>query len=272
MKTPHMKSLAAMSLIALTVALSPQAKGVTLINYNFNSLTTGTSIHGQDSWVSVSGSFNTPPQVATTPVNAGGGGTTGLTNGLEDKGSSARKNFFTAGTLTTSQTLTLTFDAIQVTNQTIAQFGLGDGTANFGIWNGTMAIRSSANTFIAKTNAGWDVAPINNHWYSFQSVWNLSTNMASLYYKDLTNGDTSYTQLFFDQAQTVSQVSLGSFNPATVTDAWVRVGKTGAGGVGPGTGYLDNLSLVAVPEPHTLALGLLGLGTFLAMRFRRRAS
>ena len=88
----------------------------------------------------------------------------------------------------------------------------------------------------------------------------------------MTNGDTSYTQLYFNAAQTVSQVSLGSFNPATVTDAWVRVGKTGVSGVGYGTGYLDNLSLVAVPEPHTLALGLLGLGTFLAMRFRRRAS
>lgn len=270
MKTPHMKSLAAMSLIALTVALSPQAKGVTLINYNFNSLTTGTSVGGQDGWTSTNNA-----QVLTTPVDVVGG-TPGLSNGNTSSATFATKSFFSTNTLTSSDIVTLTFDAYQDSASSVAWFGIGYGSsaATFGIWNGTIAVReewdgvSGAPIHQAKTSGNFDVTVNDDDWYSFQSVWNLSTRTATLYYKNLSAGDVNYTQLFFNQAQTQASVSIGTYsNVNTWTTAWLRVGTTATG-----TGYLDNLSAVAVPEPHTLALGLLGLGTFLAMRFRRRAS
>lgn len=269
MKSPLIRSTTAMSLIALSAFLASPASGQTLINYNFNSLTPG-ALNGQDGWSASEGANGA--QVATTPTNAGGGGTLGLTNGLINAGMSAWKSFFTAGSVTSSSIVTLTFDAIQDSAPTIAQFGISTGGQypNFGIWNGTMAIRSDAGTFIAKTPGGFDVAPINDHWYSFKSVWDLNTQLATLAYKDLTNGDTGYTQLYFNAGQTQSTVSLGAITPSTWTHAYVRVGKTGVDGVGYGTGYLDNLSVVVVPEPHVVGLAALGLGSVL-LRCRRRS-
>lgn len=263
-----------MSLIALSAFLASPASGQTLINYNFNSRSAG-ALNGQDGWTASEGANGA--QVAATPVNAGGGGTLGLTNGLTDAGMSATKSFFPANSITSTSIVTLTFDAIQVSSPTVAQFGLSTGGSfpNFGIWNGTMAIRvngDSGQTFIAKTPQGFDIAPINNHWYSFQSVWDFNTGLATLAYKDLTAGDTNYTQLYFNAAQTQSTVSLGTINPSTWTTAYVRVGKTGTSGIGYGTGYLDNLSVVVVPEPHTVGLAAIGLGALLLRSRNRRAS
>ena len=280
MKTSLIKtktaSLAAMSAIALTAVVMSPAKGQTIVNYNFNTLTSGTSVNGQDGWSSDGdNAYRTPSQVAATPVNAGGGGTLGLTNGLGSVGtqaSFANKSFFSAGTLTSTDKIVLTFEAIQVSTPSVALFGLNaENALGFGIWNGTVIVRSNGAYTGAKTASNNDVTVLNNHWYSFKSEWDLSAATATLYMKDLTAGDTGYTQLFFNAAQTQATVSLGAITPSTWNNTWLRVGQSSSSTAGYGTGYLDNLSVVVVPEPHTVALGALGLG-MLMFRARRRAS
>ncbi|MBN8712126.1 MAG: hypothetical protein J0I10_22355 [Verrucomicrobia bacterium] len=260
-------SLLAIPLITSAVFLTVPTKAATLVNYNFDSLTPG-SINGQDGWTSANNA-----QVATTPI-VGPGGTYGLSNGTVASGAVvSKKNFFSAGSLSSSDTVTLTFQAYQDTSGSVELFGIGlasTDAAHFGIWNGTLFLRERGfgTAYNAKNASGNDILFTNDSWYSIQSVWNLSTGTATLFYKNLTAGDVSYTQAFFNAAQTQASVSIGSVaDVSSWTSGWVRTGTTAVG-----IGYLDNLSAVSVPEPNALVLGMIGLGVLVVRAQRRRAS
>jgi hypothetical protein len=116
-----------------------------------------------------------------------------------------------------------------------------------------------------------------------QMIENVSTMQLSLYYRDAGNMVTVGTP-------TTIVFNTTTFNPAgpfafidysvttpivQATDAWAgqNIGVRIDSLVGDGNGYwdMDNLRLTAVvPEPSTIALLGLGVGSFLWLRSRRR--
>jgi len=229
--------------------------GQTLINYNFEGLSNGALV-GQDGWV-LGGVGNVSPTVATYASSqvAGNAASTGTVI--------AKKTFFTAGDLSSSETVTLEFNVVRTApgGTNFGVFGIGSASttsAYFGLASNQFIIRGEGfgTTYVA-TNLTADVGDL----FTLQSVWNLSTGMATLYAKNITDGATEFTQLTFTGG--VTSVSLGlSTNVSTWTTGYIRTAQSGSS-----AGYLDNLSAVAIPEPGVSSLLL---GTSLGFLFARR--
>lgn len=178
--------------------------------------------------------------------------------------------------LTQSDSITLTFDLFVSESGSHLSFGIGifdtDSTTignapHFGLQNGNWIVRGpglvSANpTINARAPNGSALSATLNNWYRVQSIWDLSgEGSATLSIMNLTAGETEFTQLFFDaaQTQTVASLSLESsnYNVSNWDGVWVR---------GRNNGLADNL--VVVPEPATYVM-LLGLFTGIFVAYRR---
>lgn len=120
-----------LALLLAACALIPTAsQGQTLISYNFNSLSNGNLV-GQDSWALGAGGIS--PTVANTF------GSQALANASTAGNVIAKKSFFTAGDVSTSETVTLEFDAARTTSggTNLSVFGIGTTSttsAYFGLW------------------------------------------------------------------------------------------------------------------------------------------
>jgi hypothetical protein len=253
------KSFALLLAAGISVLTSAASFGQTLIDYNFNSLSNGVLV-GQDSWALGSAGF-VSPAVATV------GGSQVAANSASTGTSIAKKTFFAAGDVSSSETVTLAFDAARTavggTNTSV--FGIGSSSATsayFGMISNNFIIRGeNFGTTYTATNLTADVGDV----FTIQSVWNLSTGMATLYAKNITDGATEFTQLIFTGG--VTSVSLGiTTDVSTWTTGYVRTAQSGAS-----AGYLDNLSAVAVPEPGVSGL-LLGGGLAFLLARRKRPS
>lgn len=235
------------------------SRAQTLVTYNFEGLSNGALV-GQDGWALGTTGF-VSPTVATA------GGSQVAANSTSTGTSLAKKAFFTAGEVSSSETVTLSFDAARTgtggTNMNA--FGIGSSSATsayFGMVSNNFIIRGeSFGTTYTATNLTADLGDV----YTIRSVWNLSTGMATLYAKNITDGATEFTQLTF--AGGVTSVSLGiTSDVSTWTTAYIRTAPSDAS-----AGYLDNLSAVAVPEPGVSGL-LLGAGLAWVLARRKRAS
>jgi len=245
------------AVIGLLVLASAPSQAQVLVNYTFESLTNGALV-GQDGWTA---GGTTSPVIANGPV--GSVDTTKVAANATTTGVAvAKKTFFGAGSLSSSSIVTLQVDVSRAPGgSNISGFGIGSSSgmsAYFGIAGNTFIIRNEA--YGATFNATNLTANIGD-WYTVQSVWDLSTGTGSLFVKNLTAGQTSFTQLTFGAQSTVT---LGLTTAVdTWTTAYVRLAESGAS-----ASYLDNISAVAVPEPATISL-LLGLGFFVILLRRK---
>jgi hypothetical protein len=254
----RLNRLATLIAVGACTLISSTSHGQTLIDYTFEGLTNGALV-GQDGWA-LGGVGNISPTVAALGGSqvAGNATTTGAVI--------AKKSFFTAGDLSSSETVTLEFDAVRTApgGSNLSVFGIGSSSvtsAYFGLASNQFIIRGeNFGTTYAVTNLTADVGDV----FTIQSVWNLSTGMATLYAKNITDGATEFTQLTF--AGGVTSVSLGiSTNVGTWTTGYIRTAQSGAS-----AGYLDNLSAVAVPEPAVSGL-LAGASLAFVLAGRRRS-
>lgn len=253
------KSLVVLVALGTGSLLPGTSHGQTLINYNFNGLANGDLV-GQDGWV-LGAAGNISPTVASAGGSAAAGNAT--TTGTVI----AKKSFFAAGDVTSSETVTLTFDAVRTAagGSNFSVFGIGSSSttsAYFGLAANSFIIRGEGfGTTYTATNLNADVGD----WFTIQSVWNLSTGTATLFAKNITDGATDFTQLTF--AGGASSVSLGiATDVSTWTTGYIRTAQLGSS-----AGYLDNLSAVSVPEPGVSGL-LLGAGLAFVLARRKRAS
>jgi hypothetical protein len=183
--------------------------------------------------------------------------------------------------LTNSSVVTLTFDlfvdsAVAASSRNAA-FGIGrfDTTSStngvapiFGIQGGNWLVRgwSFGTSTNARDTGGIVIPAIADNWYRVQSVWDLGANgdvgTATLSIMNLTAGETEFTQLFFDAAQTIATATLELDKPA-------NTGAQNWSGIFVRTQNASADNLVVVPEPATYALAL-GLLVLIGIAARRR--
>ena len=268
------RSLAVAVLFSTALQTQMHAESV-LIDYNFNSLTNSTALAGQDDWINFSSAGNAGPVVRSfTPTGLsaqqGAGWSTSGT------GSAARAyREFDNFNLTTGFTVTIEFDLVRVGANAQALLGIGSAAAPAAVpaTVGTFStsgwvIRSigegtSASALDGNGNA---IVPTQNNLYRVRSVWDLGAATGSLAVMNLSAGETAFTPLYFNAAQTQSTVSFGTLGDVTQwNDLLVRTGgfNQTAGG------FLDNVYVTAVPEPSVVAL-LAGAAAVLLLARRRK--
>jgi len=244
------------------------AQATVIVNENFNSLSAD-NLNGQGGWALLTG-ITSAPQVTTgvgiNTTKVVGQATTGTTAAV-----ARNTSYFSAGTLTGSETaVTLTFDVYADVGGSIEFFGIGgtygsgySPSAQFGIMSGNWAVRGENYGTISNpvNSSNVILTPTLDKWYSVQSVWNLSSGTVTLAIKNLTDGETSYTPLYFNAAQTQSTVAMSFTNISSWNSAYVRSSNSSNG-----AGYLDNLHVDTVPEPSGATLGLFSLAIFVALR------
>lgn len=269
--------------VALVIAtafwlLASASTHAQILTYDFNNLVVGDLV-GQDSWTLASGAGQSP-DVRDYQSTIGSGLGVGQGNASSTLVASAARDFGNFG-LTGSEILTLEFDYYTASGtRGLAFFGIGDNAASVvpavfgntpGGTNTAWMIRAQGNGTIynALDSNGVVIGPQASKLYRVRSVWDLSANSGagagSLFIKNVTDGDTSFTQLFFDQAQTVSTVSLGiTENYANFSSVYLRLPVSNS------FSQIDNLSVV--PEPSSFALVVAGLASFVALHRRRVTS
>ena len=235
-----------------------------VFTYNFESLSPG-ALSGQDNWTNSGAS----PFIVTT---GSGFDTTQVigTSGSPGSNYATRVNNggFSFGSLVGVTSLTLGFDTRYVTggngginNQSLFYLddGATTGSAFFGL-NGNGLVINGSGPVLPGT-LGFD------DWFSLRLVMDLTANSGdgsgSLYYKNLTDGDSGYTAV-----SGLQNIDLNLY-PLQDPTLWNRMVLR--------TGFyegnkIDNLFIEtsAVPEPSRALLAALGI-VGLILRRRRRA-
>ena len=258
MKTPHRHSmLAGLLLSFMLLGLNAHA----VVIYSFEGLSNGT-LDGQDNWTSPSG--------APFIVSDGTGYDTSKVTGTAGSATSnfairANDGNFSFGSLVGVTTLTLGFDTRYVaggnagTNNQ-SQFSLNSadsvtGSAAFGLNGNGLVINSSGPVLPSGLNF--------DDWFSLQLVMDLTANSGdgsgSLFYKNLTDGDTGYTAV-----AGLQDINL-DLSPLQDPTQWTRMVLR--------TGFyegnkIDNLYIASVPEPSCALLTALGLICLIPRRRR----
>lgn len=247
---------------------------VVLVDYNFNSLTTNNALAGQDGWINFSSDGNGGPVVRSfTPTGLSAQQGAGWSAG--GTGAARAYREFDNFNLTTGFTVTIEFDLVRVGANAQALLGIGSAAApatipatvgtfsTFGWVIRTIGEGTSASALDGSGNA---IVPTQNNLYRVRSVWDLGAATGSLAVMNLSEGETAFTPLYFNAAQTQSTVSLGTLGDVTLwNDLLVRTG----GGNQTAGGFLDNVYVTAVPEPSVVAL-LAGAAAVLLLARRRK--
>lgn len=244
--------------------LSASAATASLFQEDFNSLSAG-SIFGQNGWSNVGGSSS---------MQIGGAvGWDSLGDG------NVAKNWATSGsqwihnsnlaTIAADSTITMEYDVYLRDASAAASdavISVGDGTAVYtyaGLWGGKFILRRNGGPTLTAVDAGGvDIVANAQDVYRIKTVWDFQINRADLAYKNLSNGDTAWTQLYFDAAQTSDNLWLGDIDESTLTHVMMR-------SYGSSTAIqteIDNISVI--PEPATL--GLMGTVGALLVFLRRK--
>jgi len=267
---PTLSVLAAVALLTANFASAQ----VVLIDYNFNGLTTNSALAGQDGWINFSSSGNAGPTVRSfTPT----GLSAQVGAGWSTSGGTAARAYreFDNFNLMTGFTVTIEFDLVRVGTTGQAMLGIGSAVVNSNIppTVGTFStsgwgIRPNGEGTMVNALAtnGNFILPTQSNLYRVRSVWDLGAATGSLAVKNLSAGETAFTTLYFDAAQTQSTVSLGTLGDVTQwNDLLVR---TGGNSFGQG-GFVDNIYVTAVPEPSVVALLAGAAAVFLLARRRK---
>jgi len=256
-----MRSVVVMGGVLLAGVITAQAG---IYTENFQSGYTAGNLPGQNSWAIGKGA------TATSSVILASGNyyVSSVDNAysIKDNGNYG---------LTTSDKITLTFDLYVSAANANASFGIGNynpdsstsGTpAIFGVQSGNWTVRGwgFGTATIARNNSGVAIAATTGKWYRVKSDWDLSgTGSGTLSIMNLTDGETEYTQLFFDAAQTTATADLqldSANNPGVGNWQGVFVRTQNA--------QVDNLSVI--PEPATLGLFVIsGVSVFLVRHYSR---
>ena len=237
---------------------------------NFQSGYSTGNLSGQNGW---NQGFGATPTPSATVADASGN--------FYVTSTSDSQSILNAGnfSLTTADTITLTFDLRVTAASANAAFGIGNynqissssGTPPvFGVISGVWAVRGwgFGTTVNARDTGNISLLASQNEWYRVQSTWDLSgTGTGTLSIMNLTLGETAFTQLYFNAAQTqaTADLQLGNANNPGVAN-WEGVFLRTT------NGRIDNLSVI--PEPNTFALliGALGLAALMRRaRFARKA-
>ena len=277
MKIPVLKTL------TILMAGTVSSFATVLVDYDFNSLSTGNLV-GQDGWTQgYTSGPGTSPTVALGPSTANYVGSNSASTSATAGGVAMSYNIeFTAGSVTTSSVIRLEFDVYRPSGAPIAFMGIGQSSstypsAYFGISGNTFQLRASNfGTVNIASGALFNLG----EWYTVAAEWDINTGMATMYAKNITNptatawqtnttdaGD-GWRQLYFGVGLTNASVSLGippsgTGSVANWDSAFIRMTPSGGG-----TSYLDNIYVATVPEPGTCVLvGLSAMGMIL---FRRR--
>ena len=237
---------------------------------NFQSGYSIGNLSGQNGW---NQGFGATPTPSATVADASGNfyvTSTGNSYSILDAG-----NF----SLTTADTITLTFDLRVTAASANAAFGIGNynqissssGTPPvFGVISGVWAVRGwgFGTTVNARDTGNISLLASQNEWYRVQSTWDLSgTGTGTLSIMNLTLGETAFTQLYFNAAQTqaTADLQLGNANNPGVAD-WEGVFLRTT------NGRIDNLSVIPEPNTYALLIGSLGLAALIRrFRFARKA-
>ena len=237
---------------------------------NFQSGYSTGNLSGQNGW---NQGFGATPTPSATVADASGNfyvSSTGNSYNILDAG-----NF----SLTTADTITLTFDLRVTAASANAAFGIGNynqissssGTPPvFGVISGVWAVRGwgFGTTVNARDTGNISLLASQNEWYRVQSTWDLSgTGTGTLSIMNLTLGETAFTQLYFNAAQTqaTADLQLGTANNPGVAD-WEGVFLRTT------NGRIDNLSVIPEPNTYALLIGSLGLAALIRrFRFARKA-
>lgn len=262
-----MKIFSTSLLASLALLLSATFIQGQIFTENFQSGYATGNLSGQNGW---NQGFGGSPTPSATVVDASGNfyvTSTDNSYSILDAG-----NF----SLTTADTITLTFDLRVTAASANAVFGIGNynqtssssGTPPiFGVQGGVWAVRGwgFGTQVNARDTGGISLVATQNEWYRVQSTWDLSgTGTGTLSIMNLTLGETAFTQLFFNQAQTQEFASLqltNVNNPGVANWEGVFLRTQ--------NGEIDNLSVV--PEPNTFALLIGALGLVALMRRSRFA-
>ena len=266
------------SILAIVVGLSSATllKASVPFQYDFDAFTTGTSIVGQDGWINFSGTSGTGPVVreVSTTINGSSATVKGLGHHGDNIVTRAYRSFGNFG-VSSSSTIVLEFDLIRVGSNAQAMLGVGSvdhtlgspghpATVGYFTSNGFMVRGEGEGTQQSAVDSAGNVIHANQgDLYRVRSIWNLTgTGTATLEIMNLSLGETEFTQLFFNAAQTQATANLGLYtNPSTWEHLQIRPGGTAGQ-----AGLVTNISVV--PEPASYAM-LFGIGAFLLVASRR---
>ena len=277
-----MKNITLKSLAILLAGTAPSFATV-LVNYNFESLSTGSPLVGQDGWTqAATGGPGISPSVAASPNTANYVGSNAASTSASSSGVSMAYNIeFTAGAVTTSSIVRMEFDVYRPSGSPVAFLGIGQSSATvvppyFGISGNQFQVRAhNFGTLTAVSGANFNAG----EWYRVAAEWNLSTGLGTMYAKNLTDplatgwqtnttdAGGGWRQLYFGASLTNPTFALGipGSGPGSVANwdsAFIRTSPSGV------TSYIDNITVTVVPEPGTsLLFGLAATSLFV---FRRR--
>lgn len=260
-------------------ALSLATTGYSLnsVSYDFESLGNG-SLTGQDNWLAFP-----PTPTDTLSIQAGSGANTSKVAGTN--GGRNVRNFGSSFFSGTETTAIIQFSA-QPGGVHMALAADGNNNGSIGDTNGELSplfgFDTSSNFFISPKAAGGQFASaitstritanngvsagLASDWYQVRLVIDFNANTGagsgSLFYLNTTNGDTTFTAV-----SGLQNINLGlnfmtaGANPA----AWNAIYLRANGG-----GFIDNLSVTAIPEPATVGIVLGGFALLVGVSIRSR--
>jgi|GEM_PF-7060607 len=261
-KTPiRLFSLTSAALIALAPLASAQ-----IFEEDFQTGYTTGDLAGQNSWAQ---GFGATPTPSSTVVNQSGDFF--ISSSVDNSYSILNAGNFG---LSATDTITLTFDLrVTAADSANALFGIGEyseassgnGTPPvFGIQGGSWAVRGwgFGATVFARDSSSTLIKANVDDWYRVRSTWDLSgTGTGTLEIMNLTDGETNFTQLYFNAGQTVATAGLelddSNADPvADWTGVFVRLNN----------GQVDNISVVPEPNTYALLAGMCALGFVMVRR------
>lgn len=203
---------------------------------------------GQDGWATYTpseGVTATSPKVKETKDSARAR-VVGQT-AFEGKSVSRARKFITP-IYRGAGNIVVEFDARATDGNSLATFGFGSSSqypASVGIQFGVFVVREEkfdGQTRNAVDADGKRVCPVQGNWYRIRSEWTKDAASGewrgTLAIKNLTKGETDFTSLFFDRAQTVKSAPLGIDPKRPASEFKLVAFRTGTPG-----GELANLSV-----------------------------
>ena len=248
--TPRRHLLAALLLPILCLGQTARAATFT---YDFENLSNG-ALGGFDNWVNEGGAN----YIVSTDILPGNG--TQVVGNVNFGGSQFVKRTnggsFDFGDLSGSNFLTLGFDGRFV--------GGGSDQIHFKLRNAANSVVSPIfgfegdSSMLGDSDASLPGTINANDWVSIQMTVDMNLNTASLFYKNLTDGDTGFTAV-----AGLQNISVPVQNPSVWTEMSLRTGDYA-------NNMVDNLYIAtfdAVPEPSRAIFAALG---FVGLILRRR--
>lgn len=208
------------------------------ITYNFENLTAGSALVGQDNWIHFAG--GTGHQVILDTPSHLGGQQTKVVTGFEQSARTNNASFSFATYGPSDSLLVMEFDVLPSTDDT-ATFALGKDLApgghgrlgpQLGIWvysGQGFIIRGAKEGTIYAASLGPNDA--STDWYRVRLVANAAANggngAGTLLIKNLSDGETTWRQVLTDRNLQLLNMDSGAQHPSTWNSLYIRSGGAG---------------------------------------------